>query len=62
MLTTWVLMITAWSGSHGFAIDNIQNLRSLEECNRVKQLIINKDGDKIFKPRTEYFCFEVINK
>lgn len=55
-MTSWVLVLAFYS--HSKAIVTIQNLKSVNECNRVAKVITDFQSWSVF----EYKCVEVINK
>lgn len=57
MITTWVLVITIYF-DRSISVTTIQNLRDLNECRRIEQVMKNMDE----YGRRYYKCIETINK
>jgi hypothetical protein len=64
MNTAWVLILAFWPGSNAGTAITIENLASLDECNRVAKIAIewNQGSGPTNWVRKEYKCIEVIRK
>lgn len=60
-MTAWILLIY-FSYDRSYVLESIQNLKSLEECRRVSQVVKDSLERSIYTYRVDTRCIEVYTK